>query len=90
MVFTARQVTILLQPQQSRKKDNKGRKRKIVVDVEAIAGKKTKKQDQADAFALVIKINAVEDANTSTVYDSCPGAVKIIKDFVAQPEGHEI
>jgi len=46
--------------------------------------KKTKKQDKADAVALMAKINATP-ANTSVVYDSCPEIVAKIKDFVAQP-----
>ena len=56
-----------------------------MADVEGTAGKKTKKLDKADALALMVQINAVEDVSTSTVYDSCPEVVKKIKDFVAQP-----
>lgn len=76
------------------KKASKGKKRKAVADGEENAGntmpkisKKTKKQDKADAdaVALMAKINATQGANTSVVYDSCTEIVTKIKDFVAQP-----
>ena len=56
MVFTARQVTILLQPQKEQeKKANKGKKRNTVAIGEKNAAKRIKKQDKADALALVVK-----------------------------------
>ena len=59
MVYTARQVSILLGPRQE-KKANKGKKRKAVADVEESAGKKTKKQDKAHALAPMAKINTFQ------------------------------
>ena len=59
MVFTARQVTILLCPRQE-KEANKGKKRKAVADVKESASKKTKKQVEAHVLAPITKINTAQ------------------------------